>query len=181
MRKAAGAARRAVAVARGRERQEATEGAGAAEGTEGARGGGHGRGADGRKEGRKENPIFKTTRHNGQRERERERERETSHDKSFVAQRHFQLCALHLIEERRRRAETGGRKPRRPNITSAQHFPYLPAKICASSFKGLTDYNRETVRKMEKDKVWFLTFSPGPILNFEFLPESTRVKNSWCS
>ena len=114
-------------------------------------------------------------------DRERERERETSHDKSFVAQRHFQLCALHLIEERRRRAETGGRKPRRPNITSAQHFPYLPAKICASSFKGLTDYNRETVRKMEEDKVWFLTFSPGPILNFEFLPESTRVKNSWCS
>ena len=166
-----------MAVARGRERQEATEGAGAAEGTEGERGGGHGRGADRRKEGRKENPIFKTTRHNGQ----RERERKTSHDKSFVAQRHFQLCALHLIEERRRRAETGGRKPRRPNITSAQHFPYLPAKICASSFKGLTDYNRETVRKMEEDKVWFLTFSPGPILNFEFLPESTRVKNSWCS
>ena len=41
-------------MARGRERQEATEGAGAAEGTEGERGGGHGRGADRRKEGRKE-------------------------------------------------------------------------------------------------------------------------------
>ena len=83
-------------MARGRERQEATDGAVAAEGTAEEQ-------TDGRKEGRKIQFSRQRDTTEGRREggRGKEGERETSHDKSFVAQRHFQLCALHLIEERR--------------------------------------------------------------------------------
>ena len=89
-----------------------------------------------------ENPIFKTAPHNGQRVRKGEGDI-ASHDKSFVAQRHLQLCAPRWMEEegergtnRETRSEAGGG----PISLLGFLVTLFSAEVSASTFMGPQDY-----------------------------------------